>query len=50
MKKWWRNVRRRILPPVAYALARVLGSTADADLANLETPDPGGSCQPDVAG
>lgn len=27
MKKWWRNVRRKILPPIAYALARLLGAT-----------------------
>ena len=27
MKKWWRAVRPRVVPPLAYAFARLLGST-----------------------
>lgn len=27
MKKWWRNIRRKIVPPFAYGFARLLGAT-----------------------
>lgn len=36
MKRWWRDVRRKILPPFVYMFARVLGSTIKINVEGYE--------------